>query len=183
MKLYSEKEIISLINEDSTRREGFEGLVNKFSEPLYWHIRRIVVSHEDSDDVLQNTFIKVWLNIDTFRGDSKLSTWLYRIAVNEALLFIRQNKEKYNIAIDDPDLGIENSLKSDPYFCGDELDMHLQKAILSLPDRQRVVFTMRYYDELMYREIAEILDITEGALKASYHHAVKKIEEYIKNID
>ena len=183
MKQYSEKEIISLIREKKTLRQGFEALVNKYSERLYWRIRRMLLTHEDSDDVLQNTFIKVWLNLDSFRGDSKLSTWLYRIAINESLLFIRQNKDKFTVAIDDPELEIENQLKSDPYFSGDQLDIEFQKAIKTLPDRQRQVFTMRYFDDLKYREIADVLELSEGALKASYHHAVNKIEEYIKNLD
>ncbi|EGJ72573.1 RNA polymerase, sigma-24 subunit, ECF subfamily [Bacteroides coprosuis DSM 18011] len=182
-KNFNEEQIILLIQEPETLELGFRALVSLYSKPLYWHIRRIVLTHENADDVLQNTFLKAWLNLESFRGDAKLSTWLYRIAVNESLTFISKHKEKYSVEIDNPELGLENVLKSDPYFDGKELDVQLQKAIMKLPDKQRIVFLMKYYDDLKYTEISRILGTTVGALKASYHHAVKKIEEFISNLD
>lgn len=182
-KNISDEQIIVLIQEKETLEIGFQALVASYSQALYWHIRRIVLSHENTDDVLQNVFMKAWLNIESFRADSKLSTWLYRIAVNESLTYINKHKERYTVDIDDPDLGLENLLKSDSYFNGEEVDIELQKAIHSLPEKQRLVFIMKYYDDLKYKEISDILGTSVGALKASYHHAVIKIEEYFNNLD
>ena len=178
-----EEHIIELISNEDTVKEGFHLIVTDYSEPIYWHIRRLVITHEDTNDVVQNTFLKAWLNIESFRGDAKISTWLYRIAVNESLNFINKDKDRHALPIDDPDLALENLLKSDSFFDGDKLDINFQKAIRNLPEKQRLVFTMRYYDELKYQDISDILGTSVGGLKASYHHAVKKIEEYIRNID
>lgn len=183
MELYSEDILLSLLLTDDTRELGFKALVSKYSETLYWHVRRIVLVHEDANDVVQEVFIKAWQNLHSFRGDSKIITWLYRIATNESLSHLRKNKSKYTVDIDNPDLGIEQLLTSDDYFDGDEAVMKLQKAILTLPERQRLVFLMRYYDDLKYKEIAKILDLTEGSLKATYHHALQKIEEYLRDFD
>ncbi len=169
---------------DATKRDlAFQMLVKKYQERLYWHIRKIVLSHDDTDDILQNTFIKVWKNIENFREESSLFTWLYRIATNESLTFINSNKRKRFVSMNDTSEYLMNNLTSDPYFEGDEIQMKLQDAILRLPEKQRLVFNMKYYEEMKYDVMSEILDTSVGALKASYHHATKKIEEYIKNID
>lgn len=177
----SEKQLIAQLADASTQRQAFAVVVRQYSEQLYWHIRRIVLNHDDADDVLQNTFIKAWKNIDTFRNDAKLSTWLYRIAVNESLDFVR--KQKNHLSESDIDSGgtsIAASLIADDYFDGDDAQALLQEAIASLPDVQRTVFIMRYYEDKKYSEISAILNTTEGALKASYHIAVKKITEYLQ---
>ena len=154
--------------------------MHQYSEPLYWKIRRIVLSHEDTNDVLQNAFLKAWNNLDDFQNKSKISTWLYRIAVNEALDFVRRQKNKISA---DADLSVANSLMADQYFDGDEAQALLQEAIARLPDVQRTVFTLRYYDEMKYSDISKILGTTEGALKASYHIAVQKISEFFNKHD
>lgn len=166
----------------STRQQAFAVLVKQYSEQLYWKIRRIVLIHEDADDVLQNTFIKVWNNLDDFRGNSRLSTWLYRIAINEALDFLRKQKIRTSLS-SDADMSVANKLLADEYFDGDRIQAELQAAIASLPDVQRTVFNLRYFDEMKYSDISKILDTSEGALKASYHLAVKKISEYLKHHD
>jgi len=143
----------------------------------------MVIDHDDASDVLQNTFIRAWTSIDNFRGDAKLSTWLYKIAINESITFINKKKAQNNISIDDDDSFLVNSLESDPYFDGDEAQRKLQRAIALLPEKQRLVFNMRYYDEMKYEDMSEILGTTEGALKASYHHAVKKIEQFFSQTD
>ena len=140
----------------------------------------MVFSHEDANDILQDVFIKAWLNIEKFRGDAKLSTWLYKIAINESITFINRSKAKLNLSIDDSDSFLVNQLEGDEYFDGDEAQMLLQKAVVSLPEKQRLVFQMKYFDELKYDEISEILGTSVGALKASYHHAVKKVESFLK---
>ncbi len=160
----------------------FEQIVRQYSEKLYWQVRKIVLNHEDANDVVQNAFIKAWLNIESFEGKSSVYTWLSRIAINEALDFIRRNKHESNLSTD-ADMTIANRLLADEYFDGDETAAQLQEAIAQLPEVQRVVFTMRYFEERKYSEISEILGTSEGALKASYHHAVKKIEEYFNNHD
>jgi len=158
----------------------FSLIVNKYKEALYWHIRKITLNHNDTDDVLQNTFIKAWKGLDNFRGEAKLYTWLYKIATNESITFLTNKKKKANLNFDFKDELI-NNLESDVYFNGDEMQIKLQKAIIQLPDKQRIVFNMRYFDEIKYSEMAQILETSEGALKASYHLAVKKIEEYLKS--
>ncbi len=183
MELYSEDVLLSLLVNEDTRELGFKALVSNYSERLYWHIRRIVLVHEDADDILQETFIKAWQNLDSFRGDSRILTWLYRIATNESLGHLRKFKDKYHLEIDNPEISIINTLESDSYFDGDEAVIKLQKAILSLPEKQRIVFLMKYYDEMKYKEISKVLDTSVGGLKASYHHAVSKIEEFLKGSD
>jgi len=152
--------------------------VTAYSEKLYWHIRKMALGHEDANDMLQNTFMKAWLNLDGFRGDAKLSTWIYKIAVNECITFLNKQRAQNNVPLDDTDVYLLKTLKADEYFDGDEIDIKLQKAILSLPEKQRLVFNMKYKDEMKYEEISEILGTSVGALKASYHYAVKKIETF-----
>lgn len=176
----SDKEMIDMLQDPHTRREGFAVLVRQYSEPLYWKVRRIVLNHEDANDVLQNAFLKIWNNLDTFQGKSALSTWLYRIAINEALDFVRRQKNVNSATVsteDEP--GVAARLMGDDYFDGDEAQARLQEAVARLPEVQRTVFTLKYFDELKYSEISNILDTSEGALKASYHLAVKKITEYL----
>ena len=176
----SDKEMIDMLQDPHTRREGFAVLVRQYSEPLYWKVRRIVLNHEDANDVLQNAFLKIWNNLDTFQGKSALSTWLYRIAINEALDFVRRQKNVNSATVsteDEP--GVAARLMGDDYFDGDEAQARLQEAVARLPEVQRTGFTLKYFDELKYSEISKILDTSEGALKASYHLAVKKITEYL----
>lgn len=176
----SDKEMIDMLQDPHTRREGFAVLVRQYSEPLYWKVRHIVLNHEDANDVLQNAFLKIWNNLDTFQGKSALSTWLYRIAINEALDFVRRQKNVNSATVsteDEP--GVAARLMGDDYFDGDEAQARLQEAVARLPEVQRTVFTLKYFDELKYSEISKILDTSEGALKASYHLAVKKITEYL----
>ncbi len=176
----SEREILALLQEERTQRKGFEMLVARYSEQLYWQIRRMVLSHEDANDLLQDTFVKAWLNIDYFRGEAKLSTWLYRIALNECLTFLNKQRGITSVSLDDPQAGALQKLESDPYFSGDKAQLALQKALLTLPEKQRMVFNLKYYQDMKYEEMSEILGTTVGALKASYHHAVKKIEKQLK---
>lgn len=158
------------------RREAFECIVDSYKEDLYWTIRRMVLSHEDASDVLQNTFVKAWMNLACFRAEARISTWLYRIAINESLTFL--SEKRVSLSLDDPEGGV-SQLESDCFFSGDEAELKLQKAILTLPEKQRAVFHLKYFDEMKYKEMSEIFGTTVGALKASYHHAVKKIIEYI----
>ena len=178
---YSDKELVSIFREEERRHYAFNLIVRKYTERLYWHIRKLVISHDDADDVLQNTFIKAWNGLGDFREDSQLYTWLYRIATNESLTFLSQKRRKYFLPLIDVERQLTNSLESDVYFCGDEIQLKLQKAILTLPEKQRVVFNLKYFEEMQYNEMSEILETSEGALKASYHHAVKKIEKYLKD--
>ena len=174
--------LIKQIKDPKTQRKAFERVVGQYSEQLYWQVRRIVLVHEDADDVLQNTFIKAWNNIENFHGDSKLLTWLSRIAINESLDFMRKKKNHMIVSMDDEG-GVASMLMSDNYFDGDETEAQLQEAIAQLPDVQRTVFNLRYYDEMKYSEISKVLNTSEGALKASYHIAVKKISEFFKKRD
>lgn len=164
----------------NTRNKAFEELINTYKERLYWHIRRIVLDHDDADDVLQNTFIKVFQNIGGFKGDSKLYSWMYRIATNESLTFLKQKSKK--LGVDNEELYEKMALRlqSDVYFDGDEIQIKLQQAIATLPEKQKLVFNMKYFQELKYEEISEILDTSVGGLKASYHLAIKKLENYLK---
>ena len=157
-------------------------IVDQYSQSLYWKIRSIVLTHEDADDVLQNTFLKAWKSLPTFQGKAKLSTWLYRIAINESLDFLRHQKTAV-LSSADADLSVANRLLADDYFDGDKSQAVLQEAIATLPDVQRMVFTLRYYDEMKYSEISEILGTSEGSLKASYHIAVQKITDYVKRYE
>lgn len=183
MNPYNEREVLELLQEESTQRKGFEIIVAQYSEQLYWQIRRMVLSHEDANDLLQNTFIKAWLNIDYFRAEAKLSTWLYRIALNECITFLNKQRTMNTVTIDDPEAAVIEKLESDPYFSGDRAQMLLQKALLSLPEKQRMVFNLKYYQEMKYEEMSDIFGTSVGALKASYHHAVKKIEKFLAEID
>lgn len=176
MSKFDENAILTKLKEPSTRRRAFEEMVNHYSRTLYWQIRHIVVDHDDADDVLQNTFLKAWNNIESFRGDSKLTTWLYKIAYNESMTFIKQKKE--HLSIDSEEGGVVNSLESDEYFDGDETQILLQQAIDTLPNKQKAVFTMKYFDEMKYEEMSEITGTSVGALKASYHLAVEKITQF-----
>ena len=171
------------LSDPKTQRKAFERVVREYSEQLYWKVRRIVLSHEDADDVMQNVFLKAWTHLDDYHGDSKLSTWLYRIAVNESIDFVRRRKPLTTVSADNQESGIANMLLADNYFDGDETQALLQEAIASLPDVQRTVFNLRYYDDMKYSEISQILHTSEGALKASYHFAVKKISEFFKRRD
>ncbi len=163
------------------RNQAFSQLVAAYSRRLYWHIRKIVINHDDTDDILQNTFIKVWNHIDSFREDSSLYTWLYRIATNESVTFLNQQKKRAIFSMEEASEYLIRNLETDPYFNGDEIQLKLQKAIAQLPEKQRLVFNMKYFDNIKYQDMAQILETSEGALKASYHHAVRKIEDYMTN--
>ena len=176
---YDEKTIVSQLADPKTQRQAFAAVVNQYSEQLYWKIRHIVLTHDDANDVLQNVFLKAWNNLDDFQQKSKISTWLYRIAINESLDFLRRQKAARNISADE-DTVMAGRLMADEYFDGDAAQALLQEAISRLPDVQRTVFTLRYYDEMKYSDMSKMLDTSEGALKASYHLAVKKITEYVK---
>ena len=180
---YSEEELLKQIRNPKTRHDGFAKLVAKYSERLYRQIRKMVLSHDDANDILQEVFIKAWINIDNFRGEAKLSTWLYRIAINESITFLNKLRARNNISIDEENTFLINRLESDEYFDGDEAQKLLQKAILTLPEKQRQVFQMKYFEEMKYDEMSDILGTSVGALKASYHHAVKKIEKFLSNVD
>ena len=179
MRTQIEEEIVLLLRDPERAREGFSRIVNLYAEKLYWQIRKMVLNHDDANDLLQNTFMKAWANIDLFRGEAKLSTWLYRIALNECITFLKKQRAQNQVSIDDSDLFLMDQLKDDPYFDGDDLQKRLQEAILTLPEKQRIVFLMKYYDDMKYEEMSEILGTSVGALKASYHHAVKKIEDFL----
>ncbi len=178
-----DQQLKNLLADERTQRRGFEMMVRQYSEQLYWQIRRIVLIHEDADDVLQNTFLKAWNGLSNFHGESKLITWLSRIAFNESLDFMRRQKNRVAVSTDDEDMGIANQLMADDYFDGDETEAQLQEAIAALPEVQRTVFNLRYYDEMKYSEISRITGTSEGALKASYHIAVKKISEFFHQHD
>ncbi len=174
-----EEELMFQLNQANTKAAAFSIVVRKYQERLYWHIRKMVLSHDDANDILQNTFLKAWKGIDNFRGDSLISTWLYKIATNETLTFLA-NKRMQNItSMDELEEVLAQNLEADKYFDGDEAQLKLQKAILTLPEKQRLVFNMKYFDDLTYEEMEAILDTSVGALKASYHIAVKKIEKYL----
>ena len=183
MSKYDDNQIKELLLKPETQRRGFEMLVRQYSEQLYWQVRRIVLTHEDSNDVLQNAFIKAWNGLSSFHGDSKVMTWVSRIAINESLDFVRRQKNMNVVSTDDSESSVANTLMADEYFDGDETEAQLQEAIASLPDVQRTVFTLRYYDEMKYSEMSKLLDTSEGSLKASYHIAVKKISEFFKSHD
>ena len=182
MSQYDEKTILQQLQDDSTRAAAFTMMVDQYKEQLYWQIRRIVLVHDDADDILQNTFIKAWMGLDSFRNESKISTWLYRIATNETLNFLERQRRN-TVNLEDQEITLANTLQSDPYFDGDETQIQLQKAIESLPAKQRQVFTLKYYQEMKYEEMSEILGTSVGALKASYHHAVKKITDFFSSND
>ena len=176
-----DKELLLQFKEDSTRESAYTRIIKKYQERLYWHIRRLVIEHEDANDVLQNMFIKVWKGLDNFREDSQLYTWLYRIATNESLTFLQQQKKRRSVSLSDDENFLSNKLQADKDFDGQKLEWKLQLAIQKLPERQRTVFNLRYFSEMPYEEMSRVLETSEGSLKASYHHAVKKIEDYIIN--
>ena len=176
-----DKELLFRFKDPQTKESAFTAILKKYQEKLYWHIRRMVVDHDDANDVLQNMFIKVWKGLENFREDSQLYTWLYRIATNESLTFLEQQKKRSSTSLSDVETGLENKLKADTNFDANRLEWKLQLAIQKLPEKQRVVFNLRYYDEMPYEEMSRVLETSEGALKASYHHAAKKIEEFILN--
>jgi RNA polymerase sigma factor (sigma-70 family) len=177
----TDSEIIAFAILPKTRRKGFELLVNKYQSKIYWHVRKMVIDHDDADDLVQDTFVKVWLSLETFRGDSQLYTWIYRIATNECLNFIKKKRNKNQVSIDDYNNELIAQIDNDPMTTGDEIQKALQKAILTLPDKQRLVFNMKYFEEMKYEAIAEITGTSVGALKATYHIAVKKIEEILSS--
>ncbi len=175
----TEQEIIQAFKNGIDKERALSALMDTYQQKLYWHIRRLVVSHEDANDVLQVVFIKVWKNLEKFRGEAGLYTWLYRIASKESFTFLRKEKKRRSISIDDEDIELGNYLKADQYFNANEMEWKLQVAMQKLPEKQKAVFSLRYYDEMPYREISEVLETSEGALKASYHHAVKKIQQML----
>ncbi len=179
MGSYTDDELLALFRNGDNPNYAFNLIVRKYQETIYWHVRRLVVSHDDTDDIVQDIFIKVWQSLHKFRGESGLYTWIYRIATNEALTFLKNKKRKFFLPLVDVGKQLEETLEADVYYQGSEMEKQIQKAILSLPDKQRVVFNLRYYDEMKYEEMAKILNTSEGALKASYHHAVKKIEKFV----
>ena len=183
MKQVEDSEILQKFSQDQTRNEAFNLLLHKYQQKIYWHIRRLVINHDDADDLVQEVFVKVWKYLGNFRNDSQLYTWLYRIATNECITFLNKKKNQNNIPLDDVAFELAESLQDSTYFDGNKAQLKLQQALLTLPEKQRLVFNMKYFDDLKYEEISEILGTSVGALKASFHHAVKKIETYIKNTD
>ena len=177
--MQNEKVFIAELLNPKTQNEAFQKLLREYQKPLYNHIRNIVLNHDDADDVLQNTFIKVFQNLKNFKGESKLFSWMYRIATNEAITFLNQKAKKNNTTSEELQSKIVDNLKADSYFDGDEIQFKLQKAIANLPEKQQLIFKMKYFEEIKYEDMSEILGTSVGALKASYHHAVKKIEEFM----
>ncbi len=180
--LLTEETLVDQLKDSTTQSRAFEVLVHTYQKKLYWHIRRIVLDHDDADDVLQNTFIKVYKNINGFKGDSKLYSWMYRIATNEALSFLRSKSKKLGVSDSELKDRMIGNLQADVYFEGDAIQLKLQKAIATLPEKQKLVFNMKYFEELKYEEISEILETSVGGLKASYHLATKKIESFLKDV-
>jgi RNA polymerase sigma-70 factor (ECF subfamily) len=179
---YSDKELLEKFADEGTRNYAFNLLVKKYQEKLYWHVRRMVVDHDDADDLVQDIFVKVWKSLEGFREDAKLYTWMYRIATNECITFLNKKKKRFFVPIVDVEAQLSKKIDHDPLFDGDKIQLQLQKAILTLPEKQRVVFHLKYYDEMKYEDMSEVLGTSVGALKASYHHAVKKIEDYMKGL-
>ena len=179
MQQYTEDELVEQLRDPIRQRGAFTQIVNLYGGKLYWQIRKMVLDHDDANDLLQNTFLKAWTNIEYFRGDAKLSTWLYKIAINECITFLNRQRTLNNVSIDDTDVFLLERLKGDEYFDGDAAQMKLQEAILTLPEKQRAVFNMKYFDDMKYEDMSEVFGTSVGALKASYHHAVKKVEEFL----
>lgn len=175
----NELQLIEQLKSENQKEQAFKVLITLYKERLYWHIRHIVKSHDDTDDVLQNTFIKIYRNINKFKGDSKLFSWMYRIATNESITFINKNAKRLQTTNQEAQQLAINNLTSDVYFEGDAIQLKLQKAIATLPQKQQLVFNMKYFEDLKYKDMSEILETSEGALKASYHIAVKKIEAFL----
>ncbi len=176
-----DKELLHLFKQPAEKEKAFTAIIKKYQERLYWHVRRLVITHEDANDVLQNLFIKVWNALGNFREDSQLYTWLYRIATNESLTFLDQQKRRTSVSFTDVETSLSNKIKADEGFDANKLEWKLQLGIQQLPEKQRIVFNLRYYDEMPYEEMSRVLETSEGALKASYHHAAKKIEDFILN--
>ena len=176
-----DKDILEIYKQEGKQEYAFNLLVRKYSERLYWHIRKLTCSHDDANDLLQSTLVKIWQNLPTFREESKLYTWIYRIATNETLTFLKRKRLSSFLSLSDYDSVLENKLKSDKYFNGDKLQLALQKAILKLPDKQRAVFNLRYFQQMKYEDISEIMNTSVGALKASYHQAYHKIKAELEN--
>jgi RNA polymerase sigma factor (sigma-70 family) len=179
-----DSEILDKFAQESTRKEAFSLLLNKYQQKIYWHIRRMVINHDDADDLVQDVFIKIWKNLANFRSDSQLYTWIYRIASNECITFLNRKKLRNSVSLDDVEgANLLETLAESTYFDGEKAQMKLQKALLTLPEKQRLVFNMKYFDDLKYEEISDILGTSVGALKASFHIAVKKIEHILLNSD
>jgi RNA polymerase sigma-70 factor (ECF subfamily) len=176
-----DKELIEKLRNPDSRNFGFNLLVREYQEKIYWHIRKMVIDHDDANDITQEVFVKVWKKIDSFRGDSQLYTWVYRIATNECLNFLSRKKRRYMVSWGDAKKELSEKIDNSAHIEGDEVQKKLQKALLKLPDKQRLVFNMKYYDDIKYEDMSEITGTSVGSLKASYHHAVKKIEDYINN--
>lgn len=181
--MVEEKELVTALQTEADKEFAFRELVSQYKERLYWQIRNIVLDHDDADDVLQNTFIKIFRNINSFKGESKLHTWMYRIAANESITFLNKKAKQNNISIDNVKDNAVRKLESDVYFEGDQIQLQFQKAIATLPDRQRLIFTMKYFEDHTFEELSAILETSVGGLKSSYHIAVKKITEFIKTQD
>lgn len=179
MKQYSDEELLAMFIKGDNPNYAFNLIVRKYQEAVYWHVRRLVISHDDANDIVQDVFVKAWQALGKFRKDSSLYTWIYRIATNEALSFLKKKKRRFLFPIQDVAKQLEETLEADVYYQGSEIEKKIQKAILTLPEKQRVVFNLRYYDEMKYDDMAKILNTSVGALKASYHHAVKKIEKSV----
>ena len=171
------------MRDPKTCRTAFGEVISIYTDPLYWQIRRMVQGHEDANDLLQNTFMKAWQNLESFRGEAKLSTWLYKIAINESISFLEKERKRQNISLDDQETNMANMIEADENIDGDELAKKLRLAVASLPEKQRIVFNMKYYDEMKYEDMSEVLGTSVGALKASYHLAVKKIEQFFSEYD
>jgi RNA polymerase sigma factor (sigma-70 family) len=176
-------EILRKFQDEKTRNEAFNLLLKKYQQKLYWHVRRMVIDHDDADDLIQDTFVKIWKNLPGFRSDAQLYTWMYRIATNECITFLNRKKQKNNIPLDDVAYELADTLADSTYFNGDQAQLKLQQAILTLPEKQRLVFNMKYYDDMKYEEMSEVLGTSVGALKASFHLAVKKIESFLLSRD
>lgn len=181
MKQVEDAEILQKFAIETTRNEAFNLLLKKYQQKIYWHIRRLVLNHDDCDDLVQEVFVKVWKNLDRFRNDSQLYTWIYRIATNESITFLNKQKQRNNTPFDEVSSELSENLVASSYFNGDKIQTKLQQALLTLPEKQRLIFNMKYFDDLKYEEISEILGTTVGALKASFHIAVKKIETILLN--
>jgi RNA polymerase sigma factor (sigma-70 family) len=183
MKQVEDAEIIEKFTVEKTRQEAFNLLLNKYQQKIYWHVRRMVLNHDDADDLVQDVFIKVWKNLENFRNDSQLYTWIYRIATNESITFLNKQKQRNNTPLDEVSSELAESLIEPSYFNGNDIQLKLQRAIVTLPEKQRLIFNMKYFDDMKYEEISQVLGTSVGALKASFHIAVKKIEAFMLNDD
>jgi RNA polymerase sigma factor (sigma-70 family) len=178
-----DSEILAKFRDPASRNLAFNQLVRKYQQKVYWHVRKMVIDHADADDLTQDVFVKVWKNLENFRQDAQLFTWIYRIATNECLSFLQSKRRRFFLPLNDVGAELAAKIEADPAIAGDEIELKLQKAILRLPDKQRLVFNLRYYDEMPYEQMAEVTGTSVGALKASYHHAVRKIEDYVTAAD